>query len=516
MSNNTSPNRIARLPGNSGARPPTGNQVGIEKSATGTSSITTLRNDHDNDRPQRHRHWPRFLLINGEDPVLGTLSSITISKTLTTLIGPVEQIRRLRSGSLLIHCSQQMQSDTLLQMKTLSKAPVQVIPHGTLNTCKGVIISSESTLCTDKDLQEWLSQYDVVDIKRFEPRKDRTQLLILTFNGKSIPQRVSVGFEGCRVRPYIPNPQRCFNCQRFGHMSRACSRQATCSNCGSLDHLHSREVPCSVTPYCVNCGGGHSSFDKSCPQWQTEKEVLKLKVTKEISFPEARRLAALTPGLVTYAAVAKLPSNQKPSSPHLYGGPRSSPRASQRTRVQLSPGKSFSKYSNLPSKQSINSASNDLFERLDYIRDSVGLTPITAAGALGPRPPTSRSPGALSPRHTSKSAHQSPDVTESPPSPSDLSCTGSDEGSDTQDPMDLEVSGTSTTSTTSEWKKVTPGTKRPGPVGGGSSVPPSLRHRPSASPPGRLTLNSRSALNRSYTFKLPPSTSKKKPPSSHD
>jgi hypothetical protein len=60
---------------------------------------------------------------------------------------------------------------------------------------------------------------------------------------------------------------------------------------------------------------------------------MELKVTKDYSFPEARRLVERSMGPVTYASVAAMS-----------GGPRSSPRQTPRTRVQLDPGKSYSKY----------------------------------------------------------------------------------------------------------------------------------------------------------------------------
>jgi hypothetical protein len=71
---------------------------------------------------------------------------------------------------------------------------------------------------------------------------------------------------------------------------------------------------------------------------------MELKVTKDYSFPEARRLVERSMGPVTYASVAAMSS-----------GPRSTPRQTPRTRVQLDPGRSYSKYaipSNSPSSDS--------------------------------------------------------------------------------------------------------------------------------------------------------------------
>ena len=41
---------------------------------------------------------------------------------------------------------------------------------------------------------------------------------------------------------------------------------------------------------CVNCGGSHEVISKSCPTWIKEKEILKVKYTHNITFPEARKI----------------------------------------------------------------------------------------------------------------------------------------------------------------------------------------------------------------------------------
>ena len=62
---------------------------------------------------------------------------------------------------------------------------------------------------------------------------------------------------------------------------------------------------------CMNCDGAHQAYSKSCPMWQTEKEVLRVKHTQNISFPDARRqVEALTKHKTSYAATVKQPITQ--------------------------------------------------------------------------------------------------------------------------------------------------------------------------------------------------------------
>ncbi|GFT03573.1 uncharacterized protein TNCV_2986861 [Trichonephila clavipes] len=93
----------------------------------------------------------------------------------------------------------------------------------------------------------------------------------------------------CPVRPYIPNPLRCFQCQRFGHSKTVCRGQPTCSRCAEVGH---DSADCKAKERCVNCKGDHSSFSRSCPTWLLEKEITAIKIKDKISYPEARRVVS--------------------------------------------------------------------------------------------------------------------------------------------------------------------------------------------------------------------------------
>ncbi|GFT62675.1 RNA-directed DNA polymerase from mobile element jockey [Trichonephila clavipes] len=116
-----------------------------------------------------------------------------------------------------------------------------------------------------------------------------------------LPSFIKAGYLNCRIRPYIPNPLRCFKCQRFGHSQTSCRGQLTCSRCASVGHA---STDCSLEPKCINCLQPHPSDSKICPKWKIEKQIQEIKTTKNISYPEARKL--IVPQLSqTYAQAAK-------------------------------------------------------------------------------------------------------------------------------------------------------------------------------------------------------------------
>ncbi|GFS52810.1 uncharacterized protein TNCV_3122131 [Trichonephila clavipes] len=99
----------------------------------------------------------------------------------------------------------------------------------------------------------------------------------------------------------MPNPLRCFKCQRFGHSQTSCRGQLTCSRCESVGHA---STDCSLEQKCVNCSQHHSSDSKLCPKWKTEKEIPSIKTNRNLSYLEARKLIA-PQFSQTYAQVTK-------------------------------------------------------------------------------------------------------------------------------------------------------------------------------------------------------------------
>ena len=81
---------------------------------------------------------------------------------------------------------------------------------------------------------------------------------------------------------------RCHNCQKYGHHEDRCSKDPICTKCGqTAEHLENR---CTNELHCVNCGEKHSADSKECQIWHKEKEILRIKFTRNVSFVEAWKL----------------------------------------------------------------------------------------------------------------------------------------------------------------------------------------------------------------------------------
>ncbi|GBM76577.1 hypothetical protein AVEN_254404-2 [Araneus ventricosus] len=213
------------------------------------------------------------------------------------ILGEVASVRKLRSGDLLIEVKSRKQAQQIIKLKALATIPVTVSAHTSLNSSKGVITCGELFNVSIEDITNELKGEGVTHVRRiFIPRDGQllpTKHLILTFQTPVLPDSLKAGYMKLAVRPFIPNPLRCFKCQRFGHSQTNCRGALTCARCAEQGHISQQ---CTEKEKCVNCSGDHTSFSRSCPRWKQEKEIMAVETKEQISYPEAKRkLIAQTP-----------------------------------------------------------------------------------------------------------------------------------------------------------------------------------------------------------------------------
>jgi len=98
---------------------------------------------------------------------------------------------------------------------------------------------------------------------------------------------------------------RCKSCQLLGHTLKHCKNPAACVSCNLAPHLL---VACTRI-FFANCNGDHPASSPSCPQYQTQKNLLHIKTSKKCSFREARMILkqqqnTTTNSTLTYSTVA--------------------------------------------------------------------------------------------------------------------------------------------------------------------------------------------------------------------
>ncbi|GBN50026.1 hypothetical protein AVEN_95581-1 [Araneus ventricosus] len=176
-----------------------------------------------------------------------------VEKAITSGVGEVKSPKKLRSGDLLVEVESPKQAKEIAKIKSLSTIPVTVKPHATLKSSKGVISCGELLNESEEKITEELKSQGVIHVRRITIRRDgqllNTKHLILSFDSNKLPEHIKAGYMRLSVRTYIPNPLRCFKCQRFGHSKTSCRGTLTCARCAEVGH---ESTDCTRTEKCLN------------------------------------------------------------------------------------------------------------------------------------------------------------------------------------------------------------------------------------------------------------------------
>ena len=194
----------------------------------------------------------------------------------------------------------------------LSYLPVKVSPHRTLNSSKFVIECEELDKMDEEEIKK--KNFNHKESLLSKRISIRYSLYVLTIKGQNIPKKINIGYLKKETRPYIPKPQKCFQCQKFGHTKNSCKGKAVCAGCGEGQNKDG----CQNDPKCVNYQGDHVAISRDCPKWKIEKDIVPLKYTEKIAFADARtRLQpSFDPSKDSYATVTQTPpQSSKPLPP---------------------------------------------------------------------------------------------------------------------------------------------------------------------------------------------------------
>ena len=217
---------------------------------------------HEDSDSETETTWPRFFIIEGVDlgHSLQKLSPFAIHKGILGIAGEPVSAKKLRSGQNLVEVSKEHHARNLLKCKTFVQIPVQISAHKSLNTKKGIVRCSDLRDCNNEEILEELEGQGVIRVQRMMFTRDGikrpTNTFIVTFGEPKLPSHINIGYLKVKVQMFIPNPIRCFNCQKFGHFRSNCKQHEVCANCGQKKHDPGTECPNAAV--CVNCGGKHS------------------------------------------------------------------------------------------------------------------------------------------------------------------------------------------------------------------------------------------------------------------
>ena len=212
-----------------------------------------------------------------------------------------------RENQYLIKTTSKMQSDAYIKINQINGQKVTITPHSDMNSVWGSVLiwelgeNDESTyLEILQNRYQNVEEVKLVQITRKRKegeqenttnqgqREKQTNILKIKFKGETLPNKVV--FEGTNkeVRPYVPRPNQCYTCLKYGHWSGHCrSNVARCYRCGSPDH-DPRYTRCPNEELCFNCKGDHNARAEKCVFYAYYTQVRMMQKRTGMTMREAK------------------------------------------------------------------------------------------------------------------------------------------------------------------------------------------------------------------------------------
>ena len=208
-----------------------------------------------------------------------SLRKENICKKSIALKNCYKEIKSLRSGDLSVKVSSLIMAQRLQQVSKIGETFVEVSQDIYLNSSKGIVSSFEFQDLSDSELTHLFSSISYT-VKRMPGKRDEkgnptfSNTLLITFKSPSLPTSIKIGYMTFRVKPFFPNPTRCYNCNLYGHTNHNCKKSKRCGWCGQEDDDH--PARCNNQKFCFHCTGEHPVWDRECPKLEREKELVKI------------------------------------------------------------------------------------------------------------------------------------------------------------------------------------------------------------------------------------------------
>jgi len=135
-------------------------------------------------------------------------------------------------------------------------------------------------------------QHEIIEIKRLEKQGEKLKTVkIVIGNEDKFNDLLNIGriqIVGLLHKPvsewiFRDKPNKCFNCQKFGHTAEKCTSQnKICLRCAENHALKDCTVDKKTGPFkCGNCGGAHAAVDKNCPKLISHMQNKQARVSKK-------------------------------------------------------------------------------------------------------------------------------------------------------------------------------------------------------------------------------------------
>lgn len=116
------------------------------------------------------------------------------------------------------------------------------------------------------------------------------QLIIVTFEGNFIPEKIKINLTSFSVEPYVHPVVQCYSCLRYGHTAKLCKSKS--QRCQICTEVHTKDSECpNPGSFCIYCQtNNHPTISKECPMYTKQHNIKREMAFKNISFKEAETI----------------------------------------------------------------------------------------------------------------------------------------------------------------------------------------------------------------------------------
>ena len=190
----------------------------------------------------------------------------------------VQLTRRINGAGNAILIAKDDRSRILLaELKAINRKECSFRPLGN-QTRKAYIMMGVPSCVTEELLKQDNEVLEASRMTKWNTEKQKSELtnmIRVVLVGKQHPVRFTRGYGSFRMRPFVREPLQCFNCQKFGHQARTCrSDVQTSTYCAGRHASNQCKGNKNRTLKCVNCGQGHATTNRLCPEKFTKRWTL--------------------------------------------------------------------------------------------------------------------------------------------------------------------------------------------------------------------------------------------------
>lgn len=224
---------------------------------------------------------------------VGKLNPIAMADLIQNVITGKRLIQRSGINRVKITCDSREDANLLIQSDLLASENFKLYIPNSIKFSKCVIKEIDCSLSV-KDFVGRIEPEELANISTVRRRvtydKRMLEALELTYHGNTTPSKIIVSSYEFLLTPVSMKPIRCFYCQRYRHTETQCrSRYYRCVYCCE-SHEQDRCPLGLRRAVCCNCSGDHPAFSTTCPIYQKEAKIQKIRTQYGVGYQEAEEI----------------------------------------------------------------------------------------------------------------------------------------------------------------------------------------------------------------------------------